>query len=331
MADARSGRARSRSGSAARSAACSRRPSSSARGRSRSGPGSCASVSPSKMSATYPIALRDADLRAVGRGDAGALLPAVLQRVEPEVGHVGRFGMAEDAEDAALVLEFVQHVSGHSSGEVRDSIAVDQTRSASSTDTIDRRSSPATAIRSRLPPVWPMTRAGTPAAAACRSTAVDVARATTDTTTREADSPNSAAAIVDARGRATLDRFDRRLRRRCRRCRSSIRRASPPGRRPSSRAPSGSAARRRASTSSACSARSASRSSAGGTPRTRSCTTFRYSLPPSSPRPSPSSTIDVAGLLEPPRQHAVGMLEQADDADDRRRIDRACRRSRCRG
>ena len=54
---------------------------------------------------------RDAHLLAVGRGDAGALLAAVLQRVEAEVGHVGRFGMAEDAEDAALVLEFIEHGS----------------------------------------------------------------------------------------------------------------------------------------------------------------------------------------------------------------------------
>ena len=38
-------------------------------------------------------------------------------------------------------------------------------------------------------------------------------------------------------------------------------------------------------------ARSASRSSSGGMPRTMSWTTFRYSLPPNSPRPSPSSTM----------------------------------------
>ena len=50
-------------------------------------------------------------------------------------------------------------------------------RSASSTRHVDRRSVPPTAIRSRLPPVRPMTRAGTPAAAARSSTLVDIARA----------------------------------------------------------------------------------------------------------------------------------------------------------
>src|SRR5947207_2233587 len=50
---------------------------------------------------------RHANLVVVGRGDAGALLAAVLKRVQAEVGHVGRFGMAEDAEDAAFVLELV--------------------------------------------------------------------------------------------------------------------------------------------------------------------------------------------------------------------------------
>jgi hypothetical protein len=38
---------------------------------------------------------------AVGRDDAARLLPAVLERVQTEVGHVGRLGMTEDAEDAA--------------------------------------------------------------------------------------------------------------------------------------------------------------------------------------------------------------------------------------
>ncbi len=44
---------------------------------------------------------------AVGRDDARRLLPAVLQRVKAEVGHVGGFGVAEDAEDAAFVAEVV--------------------------------------------------------------------------------------------------------------------------------------------------------------------------------------------------------------------------------
>ena len=47
----------------------------------------------------------DPELDAVGRGDAGALLPAVLERVKAEVSEVGGLGMAEDSEDAALVFK----------------------------------------------------------------------------------------------------------------------------------------------------------------------------------------------------------------------------------
>ena len=40
------------------------------------------------------------ELLAVARDDAGRLLPAVLERVQPEVRHVGRLGVPVDAEDA---------------------------------------------------------------------------------------------------------------------------------------------------------------------------------------------------------------------------------------
>ena len=50
---------------------------------------------------------RGAEPLAVARDDAGALLPAVLEGVQPEIGEVGRLGMVVDAEDAALVAELV--------------------------------------------------------------------------------------------------------------------------------------------------------------------------------------------------------------------------------
>ena len=46
-------------------------------------------------------AAMQAQLRAVAGDDAGALLPAVLQRVQPEVGQVRCLVVAVDAEDAA--------------------------------------------------------------------------------------------------------------------------------------------------------------------------------------------------------------------------------------
>ena len=123
------------------------------------------------------------------------------------------------------------------------------TRSASSTGTIDHRLA---ADRDAQPVSAGLAddRAGTPAAAARCEHLASRRPATTETTTRDADSPNSAAATFTraiARDRA---RRRSRPRRRCRRCRSSTPRASPRGRRRSSRAPIESAARPRASTSS---------------------------------------------------------------------------------
>ena len=90
---------------------------------------------------------------------------------------------------------------------------------------------------------------------------------------------------------------------------------------------------RAASTSSCCSARSRVEIERRRRRRARRpCTTFRYSLPPSSPRSSPSRTM--ASPARPGTRASATrrrVLEQPDDADDRRRIDRACRRSRCRG
>ena len=44
---------------------------------------------------------------AVGRGDARRLLPAMLQRVQAEIGELGRFRMAVDGDYAALFAKFV--------------------------------------------------------------------------------------------------------------------------------------------------------------------------------------------------------------------------------
>ena len=46
---------------------------------------------------------------AVGGNDAARFLAAVLQRIEPEINHVGRLGMAIDAHHRALVVEFIRH------------------------------------------------------------------------------------------------------------------------------------------------------------------------------------------------------------------------------
>ena len=54
-------------------------------------------------------ALHDPHALAVGRRDAGALLAAMLQRVEPEIGQLRRFRVSVDSEHPAFILELVEH------------------------------------------------------------------------------------------------------------------------------------------------------------------------------------------------------------------------------
>jgi hypothetical protein len=49
----------------------------------------------------------DMQFRAVAGDDAGGFLAAMLKGVETEIGKVGGFGMAEDAEDTTLVVEMI--------------------------------------------------------------------------------------------------------------------------------------------------------------------------------------------------------------------------------
>jgi hypothetical protein len=52
--------------------------------------------------------LEAADFAAVAGCDAGALLPAVLQRVESEISQVGGFRMSVDSEHSTLLVKFVE-------------------------------------------------------------------------------------------------------------------------------------------------------------------------------------------------------------------------------
>ena len=111
----------------------------------------------------------------------------MLQRVEAEVGQVGRFGMAEDAEDAALVFELVELglpirlADGVSAMRAFGNLALSYA-AARLKNCLERRRpdllgladrdvdgrSPPTEISSRDPPVVPIRRAGTPAARGAR-------------------------------------------------------------------------------------------------------------------------------------------------------------------
>ena len=51
------------------------------------------------------------EIGAIAGNDAGGFLAAMLERIEAEVGEVGGFGMAEDAEDATFVVEVIVGVS----------------------------------------------------------------------------------------------------------------------------------------------------------------------------------------------------------------------------
>jgi hypothetical protein len=58
-------------------------------------------------------------LMAVGGGDAGRLLPAMLQRVEAEIDLPRRFGMAVDRHDAAFFAQLRVFFRGQGTG-IRD-------------------------------------------------------------------------------------------------------------------------------------------------------------------------------------------------------------------
>jgi hypothetical protein len=47
------------------------------------------------------------ELLAIARDDPRGLLPTMLESVEPKVGHIGRFGVPKDPEDAALIVEVI--------------------------------------------------------------------------------------------------------------------------------------------------------------------------------------------------------------------------------
>ena len=142
---------------------------------------------------------------AVRRRDAGALLAAMLQRVETEVGHVRGFGVAEDAEDAALFVELVDIMLMAvtlCASQSTVQCAVDQTRLGFGDRTSSIASVPSTrsacgcrrSVRSPAPARPPRPRA--------RAPSVDASRRRRDTITRDADSPKSAAASIQRSGRA---------------------------------------------------------------------------------------------------------------------------------
>jgi hypothetical protein len=51
------------------------------------------------------------DFAAVGRGDPATFLAAMLQGVEPEIGHIRGFRVTENPENAAFFVKFVKHKS----------------------------------------------------------------------------------------------------------------------------------------------------------------------------------------------------------------------------
>ena len=76
-----------------------------------SSPGSVREHGRVKISATWPMALWQWISRPSLDADAGALLAAMLQRIQAQVSQLGCFRMAVDREDAALVVEFIEHIA----------------------------------------------------------------------------------------------------------------------------------------------------------------------------------------------------------------------------
>ena len=112
-----------------------------------------------------------------------------------------------------------------------------------------------------------------------------------------------------------------RPRRQSRRSRTCTPPASRPGRRRSSREPTRTRPSRTSATISTCSARSRARSSAGGSPCTRSSNWARYSEPPSSPRFSPNTTTAAPAVWKTRVTVFDASASSPDDAEHGRRVD----------
>ena len=70
-------------------------------------PGRRARTSGWKISCTKPMPFSICSFGAIGGDDTGRFLPAVLQGVQPEIGKLGGFGMAEDAADTAVIVKVI--------------------------------------------------------------------------------------------------------------------------------------------------------------------------------------------------------------------------------
>ncbi len=200
----------------------------------------------------------DVEPLAVPRHDAGALLPAVLQRIEPEVGEVRRLARAVDAEDAAHVrclarssrsLRCCARQTAHCSIQRPRQRLAPRGLRVLHVETL--RSHPTSSVS---PPTTPISRAGTPISAASASTDRASCGATA-ITARAWLSEKSDERIAVELERARRDR-----------ARRSLRRAPPAARPRRRRARCAGGRRARRSRSRSPSRASASRSTAGGRP-----------------------------------------------------------------
>ena len=286
----------------------------------------------------------------------------MLERVQPEIGQVGRLGVPEDAEDAALVVEFVERREGRRCGVIvsiralrlrsRGHASCTAPRVVARQATCLQRGSrwpmdqAALRRRSRHDAIRPVNRdvgsgcrrfgrSRAPVAAQQRGALKHLGTCSRrdDTTTRDARFRRTAAASSTSRRGDAAARADRRPTPMP--AVSKQHSASVTARPPSAQSCADRISRAPCATRhDQCLQRalSAPDRAAGGTPAD-ACpwTTCRYSLPPSSSVALAEQHDDVARTLECAVERAVGVLDQPDHADDRRRDRSPCRRSRCRG
>ena len=231
---------------------------------------------------------------AVGDGDAGALLAAVLERVEAEEGQprdvaVGRAERVVDAEHAAH-----QTLPSHRGRQRR---LVDRGR-------LGQRQR----LRRTSTMASPPTRADPPQRqlAGQRAQRLRVARVTL-ITTRPSPSREGLVGIGNHADPAQ---------------RWPTRPASPRGRRRPRHGRFAAAAARPPRPGTGAAAASATRSGAGMRPATSPSTSFWYSEPSSAAAPSPASSTTSPSLPEAGLDGQLGVVQHADDAHHRRRVDR---------
>ena len=260
----------------------------------------------------------------LGHGDARALLPAVLQGVQAEVGHRGGLLVPEDAEHAARVAESVRHGLPSIMPRKTPNGATARSPRPAPRPTEARR--PALRRRPRCAGAGPRcvrARAPAPRRRARGPAPCPASRSATEAMICVAASPKSAVACATGSPPAGCGKRDLRADAAAREAALGQRHGQPAP--PRSRAPSPAGRRRRGPQPGAGAPSPPRDRSRAGIPAGPAVNALEGTRcrPASRPARCAEQHDHRPRAPEDAAQHAVGVVEDPDHADDRRREDRA--------